>query len=527
MSQILDFFSKLFDTSDWPPRWHCGNWTSFHGWFYIISDLCIWGAYYAIPLLIIRVITKKQKKQFSKIYWLFATFILACGFTHLLDAITFWYPMYRLNALARCITAIVSWITVYYIFKLLPTIITLRSEEELVAEIEYRKKLEQELIENNVRLNEAEKIAKLGHWKWIAATNLIKASPNFFKIYEAPFQEIGVRGEMNKYIHADDREFVKSKVALALQIKEYGQFYFRIITPNGKEKTLLAKGIVQLNDQNEIAFVLGTLQDVTEQKAIENELLLKTQALEGINANLQKFASGASHDLQEPLRKITSFLTLFQKNYASNLDQQGQGLISETVDATTRMHQLIQSILALSKLPTQELSFTQVNLTDVLNIVLNNLEIAIGEKQAIITVDKLPTIIANHSQMQQLFQNIISNGIKFTKPSQQPIITITNEIIIKATFLEDDFSAENRKGTSTQKFCQISIIDNGIGFEETYAEQIFLPFQRLNSKTEFEGTGIGLATCKKIVEDHNGSITVKSKVDEGSTFIIQLPVHQQ
>ena len=338
MRQLFDFFSKLFDTSDWPPRWHCGTWLSFHGWFYIISDLCIWGAYYAIPFLIIRVITKKQKKQFSKIYWLFATFILACGFTHLLDAITFWYPMYRLNALARCITAVVSWITVYHIFKLLPTIVTLKSEDELVAEIEYRKKLEYELLENNIRLNEAEKIAKLGHWKWIAANNLIKASPNFFKIYEVPFQEIGVRGEMNKYIHSDDREFVKSKVALALQIKEYGQFYFRINTPNGKEKTLLAKGIVQLNDKNEIAFILGTVQDVTEQKAIENELLQKTQALESMNANLQKFASVASHDLQEPLRKITSFLTLLQKQYASNLDQKGQGFIAKTVDATTRCY---------------------------------------------------------------------------------------------------------------------------------------------------------------------------------------------
>jgi light-regulated signal transduction histidine kinase (bacteriophytochrome) len=306
-----------------------------------------------------------------------------------------------------------------------------------------------------------------------------------------------------------------------------GSFYFRIITPNGKEKTLLAKGIIQLNDKNEIAFILGTIQDVTEQKAIENELLQKTQALESMNANLQKFTSVASHDFQEPLRKITSFLTLLQKQYAGDLDQKGQGFIAKTVDATTRMQQLIQSILEFSKLPTQELSFAEVNLTNVLNIVLNNLEIAITEKQAIITVDKLSTIAANPGQMEQLFQNIISNSIKFTNPNQQPIIKITSEIINKATFAQEDPNAENRKGASTKNFCQITITDNGIGFEESYAEQIFLPFQRLNSKIEFEGTGIGLAICKKIVENHNGSIMVKSKVDEGSTFIIQLPVQQQ
>ena len=227
MDQVVDFFSKLFDTSDWPPRWHCGNWTTFHGWLYIVSDVLIWAAYYAIPILIISFIIRKQKQKFAKIGWLFASFILACGFTHLLDALTFWYPMYRLSALVRFVTAVISLVTLYNLSKLLASIAKLKSGEELEAEIEYRKKLESELLENNARLNEAEKISKLGHWRWNAVTNLIKASPNFFTIYEAPFQEIGVRGEMHKYIHADDREFVKARVALAAQTKDYGQFYFR------------------------------------------------------------------------------------------------------------------------------------------------------------------------------------------------------------------------------------------------------------------------------------------------------------
>ncbi len=514
MNDIYSFFTKLFNTSDWPPRWHCGHWTDFHGWLYIISDVLIWAAYYAIPILIIRFITKKQKQQFAKIYWLFAVFILACGFTHLLDAITFWYPMYRLNALARFITAIASWVTLYNIFKLLPTLVKLKGAEELEAEIEFRKQLEKELLENNARLNEAEEISKLGHWKWNAATNLIKASPNFFKIYEAPFQEIGVRGEMHKYIHADDREFVKSRVALASQTKDYGQFYFRIVTPSGKQKTIFANGIVELNNQNEIAFILGTIQDVTELKATENELLQKTQALESMNANLQKFASVASHDLQEPLRKVSTFISLLQRQYGPVIDLKGQELFNKTVDATVRMQQLIQSILEFSKLPTQEVRFATVSLTDTLKIVLSNLEISIAEKNADITIGNMPNIVANGNQLQQLFQNLLSNAIKFSRFNVPPVINISA------------FIDRKEANALTDLLCEITITDNGIGFEAEYADQIFLPFQRLNSKTEFEGTGIGLAICKKIVENHHGSISVKSKVGEGSTFTILLPVKQ-
>ena len=142
MEQVIDFFKKLFDYSDWPPRWHCGRWTEFHGWLYIISDLLIWSAYFSIPLVIIKFISKKQDVKFVKLYFLFAAFILACGATHFLDAITFWIPVYRLNALVRLITGVLSWTTVFYIIKLLPTAFSLKTQQELETEIEQRKKAE-------------------------------------------------------------------------------------------------------------------------------------------------------------------------------------------------------------------------------------------------------------------------------------------------------------------------------------------------------------------------------------------------
>ena len=126
---MIEFFSRLFDSSDWPPRWHCGKWSELHGWLYIISDLMIWSAYFAIPIVILRFISKRGEIRFIKLYFLFAAFILTCGITHLLDAVSFWIPLYRLNALTRFVTGILSWTTVYYIVKNLPVAFSLRSQE--------------------------------------------------------------------------------------------------------------------------------------------------------------------------------------------------------------------------------------------------------------------------------------------------------------------------------------------------------------------------------------------------------------
>lgn len=145
MEQLTEFFKKLLDSSDWPPRWHCGKWSEFHGWLYIVSDLLIWSAYFTIPIVILRFIARKRNVLFVKLYILFAAFILACGATHFLDAVIFWFPVYRLSALVRFITGAVSWLTVFYLIKYLPLVFSLRSQAALEEEIEERKKTEQEL----------------------------------------------------------------------------------------------------------------------------------------------------------------------------------------------------------------------------------------------------------------------------------------------------------------------------------------------------------------------------------------------
>jgi len=153
MKDVADFFKRLLDSSDWPPRWHCGQWTGFHGWLYIISDLLIWSAYFTIPVVILHYLTKKQDRRFIKLYFLFAAFILACGATHFLDAMAFWAPLYRLSALVRFITAVISWITVFYIIRYIPLAASLRGQQELEREIEQRKIAEEQFSRLNAELD--------------------------------------------------------------------------------------------------------------------------------------------------------------------------------------------------------------------------------------------------------------------------------------------------------------------------------------------------------------------------------------
>lgn len=252
--------------------------------------------------------------------------------------------------------------------------------------------------------------------------------------------------------------------------------------------------------------IVTSLRDITVQKKAEDELRNSNEQLSRSNAELQDFAYVASHDLQEPLRKITSFSNLLEQNYKEILPDQGKQFIDIIQRASKRMSKLITDLLEYSRVTTQAQPFVDVDLNHTINIVLEDLQLLIDESHAKIIVSKLCHIEGDELQIQLLFQNLISNAIKYARKNIPPRIMIYSEI-------------------SNQE-CTVFVKDNGIGFDEKYLEKIFTIFQRLHGKTEYEGTGIGLAICKKIVERHNGIITAKSEIDKGSTFIIKLPLKQ-
>ncbi|PSB23224.1 PAS domain-containing sensor histidine kinase [filamentous cyanobacterium CCP2] len=270
------------------------------------------------------------------------------------------------------------------------------------------------------------------------------------------------------------------------------------------------------------------IRDVTHRKRSEAELRQFAKRLEQSNQELQDFASVASHDLQEPLRKIQTFGDRLQAKYADTLSDEGLDYLRRMQNAAHRMQTLINDLLTFSRITTEAKPFVQVNLTNILHDVLSDLEITIQQTSACIAITELPTIEADPTQMRQLFQNLISNAIKFHKPNIPPQIKLSSFLLFSFPSVRADANFEILADSSPHAAqCQIQFTDNGIGFDETYLDRIFTMFQRLHGRSEFEGTGMGLAICRKIVERHGGQITARSTLGQGTTFTVTLPIVQQ
>ncbi|CAM3794997.1 sensor histidine kinase [Rheinheimera salexigens] len=243
------------------------------------------------------------------------------------------------------------------------------------------------------------------------------------------------------------------------------------------------------------------------------ELNLYAEELSRSNRELEDFAFVASHDLQEPLRKIQAFGDRLESSYSSALEERGLDYLKRMRNAANRMSTLISDLLEFSRVGTRGRDFTATDLNQVFAHVLDDLEIAINECHATIDIAPLPTIQADNSQFQQLMLNLLSNAIKFRQVDQTP------HIVIKI----QDYTASEAQLALSEHWYELTISDNGIGFSQDYAEKIFTPFQRLHGRSEYKGTGIGLAVCRRIVERHRGKISAISETGKGATFSIIIP----
>lgn len=246
--------------------------------------------------------------------------------------------------------------------------------------------------------------------------------------------------------------------------------------------------------------------EITERKLAEEQLKIYSKKLEISNQELQDFASVAAHDLQEPLRKIQTFSDRVKLKAKDSISPEAYDYLDRVQASAKRMQILINDLLTYSRVTTKANPFSQVSLNKIVTQVKSDLEIRIEQTAGTVNISNLPDIDADPTQMHQLFQNLISNALKFHKPDCPPIVTISANV--------DD------------KTCAITIADNGIGFEQKYADRIFTIFQRLHGRHEYEGTGIGLAVCRKIIDRHGGRIVARSELGKGSTFIVYLPIKQ-
>lgn len=363
--------------------------------------------------------------------------------------------------------------------------------------------------------NLAEIVGGFGSWQLNLETNQYIFSDNEYRLIGCDPQSFKAsRATFLKFVHPDDLEFVKQNTRNILNDNDLPPFTYRIIRKDNEIRYFRSLGrIVNIASGNKT--FIGTTSDVTEEVYAKNLVEERNRELESSNKELTAFNYIASHDLQEPLRKIEIFMSrLVSKDYA-NLSPAGQQYVASIQSSANRMRVLIKDLLHFSRINKAEKIFEEADLNYLLETAKHELAPTIEEKKARIESNELPTLNVIPFQIQQLFINLLSNSLKYSKENSSPIIEINCEMI--------DANEVEILPDNNIKYYKITFKDNGIGFEQEYAAKIFILFNRLHNKNEYQGTGIGLAICQKIVENHKGFIVAKGELNVGSTFTVYLP----
>jgi PAS domain S-box-containing protein len=363
------------------------------------------------------------------------------------------------------------------------------------------------------QLLEAQAIAQIGSFEWDMINDHTVYTPQLQKILG--FDGVPSKAELLHNVNPDDVEKLEKAWFESMATGKFDCQYRFLVS--GKQKVLWTRGIVSYHG-GAPAFMRGTIQDITELKEIEDELLRKTRELERSNESLAQFASIASHDLKEPLRKMSMYTDMAITMEENNLSEGSRVNLEKVKNSAIRMQNMIDDILKFSTI-TKEEKKENVNLKSIITEVRLILEELINEKHAAIITDDLPDLMMIPSQMRQLFQNLISNAIKFSKAGEKPEIIINHKYIRRRELKDAATQVQH-----AESYLQIKVSDNGIGFKQEHAEKIFGLFTRLHGRAVFEGTGLGLSICKRIAENHGGTISARSSPGRGATFIITLPI---
>ncbi|MEI9946846.1 MAG: PAS domain S-box protein [Chitinophagaceae bacterium] len=375
-----------------------------------------------------------------------------------------------------------------------------------------RMKAEESLKDHERQLSIAMRIARLAYWEFDVVEGLFTFNDQFYAMLNTTVEEVGgytltPEKYAGLFVYPEDQALIGAEVGLAITTTDPNfsrQIEHRVIFGNGETGYVSVNFYIIKDDKGNTIKTYGVNQDITERKkyevAIEElNIQLSKRALEltASNTELERFAYVASHDLQEPLRMVSSFLQLLQKKYNNQLDETANQYISYAVDGSDRMKRLIMDLLEYSRVGTNRDTLVDTNMNEVVNQVLGTFTSKIQETDASIKVQSMPVVKANKTQMLQLVQNLVGNAFKYNA-SPVPAISIGCE--------------------EKEDAWEFFVKDNGIGIDPKFFDKVFIIFQRLHNKNQFSGTGIGLAICKKIIEKHGGSIWIESAGADGSTF---------
>jgi PAS domain S-box-containing protein len=401
------------------------------------------------------------------------------------------------------------------------------SENSLVLfiaqDITDKMRIEEEIGIKKELFDETEALLQFGSWNWDPVTNHTAWTAGMYKLLGYEVNEVHDQAGFDFYLRHVLPEYaaeLKRSVEEGVNNGTDFDYEYDIKTKSGEIKTVSTKGKAILGEDGRVKKICGITRDITSMRIAARDQERSLCELNRSNKELEEFAYIASHDLQEPLRKISMFSERLRTKHSEGLDKEGQLFMSRIVASADNMRTLIDNLLEFSRANRSSNAFTKTDLNDILQKVLTNLDLKIEETKASIEVTSLlPIIKAVPSEMEQLFSNVICNAIKFGKESESPAIRIDTR---KLTLQE-----KQHYRLSSDAVCHaIEFKDNGIGFEAEYEEKIFMIFQRLHGKKEYPGSGIGLAICKRIVDNHHGVIYARSLPGEGSTFTIILPENQ-
>lgn len=375
------------------------------------------------------------------------------------------------------------------------------------TDITERQRAAQALRESQQRLNLALASAEIGTWHWDVADGTVYWDDRMHDIFGVRRGAFAGNYEaFEQFLHPDDVQRVKQTIEHCLHSSEDFDIDYRVLSPEGNVQYITARAAVLRDEDGQPQRMTGVCLDITARKQAEEQLKRYAERLEASNRELEEFAYIVSHDLQEPLRTLSFFSDSLQVDLGDKLPEQPRRDLEFINAAAGRMQQLVRDLLALSRTGRADLQREEVELSECVDQALAALSTRIRESGATVHTDKLPQVRGDRTLLTQLFQNLISNALKFVGPKPPHV----------------DITAQHHDGAWV-----IGVRDNGIGIKPEYAKKIFAPFQRLHGQAEYEGTGIGLAICRKVVQRHGGKIWVESQPNEGAHFQFELPVQDE
>ena len=543
MEDLFGYFSSM----NFAPHGHCYLWRTDLVLLHSGSDILIALSYYSIPLVLFLIWKKNKDFKYHWMLILFATFIFACGTTHLMNTWNIWHSDYYAEGVLKFVTAVVSLLTAILLWPTLPNLLSMPSplllaehNEALKEEMLRRELAEKELrglynsLEHKVaeRTQELEAAKEALERQFGVVSQTQQRLQSIFESAPSGMIVINTSGEIlqaNELAHGIFRypagqligERIESLVPQDLRTQHLIDRARYIKDPEkrlmGERRDLFGLCLDGSRVPVEIGLnpvagnsgkeIVASIVDVSERKEYERRIESRNEALERSNRELQEFAFIASHDLREPLRKIISFTKLLQSKDYGQFTDEGEEFAGYIVNAAERMRELLESLLSYSRVSSKGMNFGPVDLDKVLLEVQADLELTIAETSAQIHISPLTTLDADASQVRQLFQNLIANSLKYRA--------------------EDRFTKINISGRKiSDNFYQLRFEDNGIGFGQSHADKIFEVFRRLHGRDKYSGTGMGLAICRKIAERHRGEIWAEGRVGVGATFYVELPYKQ-